>query len=495
MTGEPRQPPPAESPVGAAKAAFEQGRFAAAETVLQARLAERPDDDLARLNLGLALRQLGRDDEAAAALAEVLARYPQQPHALFHLANLTMPRDRPEAERLLARLLLVEPHYPQAASLLGTLLMQRGQAVAAEPLLRAAVLLEPASDAAITNLGGCLMSQRRSGEAEPWYRRAIAVAPGNPFHHKNLAGCLLLVGQLAEGWAEYEWRLRQPGWRWRQEFTGRPQWQGEDLAGRTILVHDEQGLGDLFQFVRYLALLKAKGARTILQCDRSMVRLLRRVPGVDQLVAAGDPLPPFDFFAPMMSVPRFCSPTVEAIPAGVPYLSAEPDLAARWRTRMPPGHFSVGIHWQASTDEKSIPLRAFAPFSALPGARLYSLQQQVGLDQLARHGGELGITAWPDAETGPDRFVDTAAIIANLDLVVCCDSSIAHLAGAMGVPTFLILPYQADWRWMRHPHRTAWYPNTRLFRRGRNDDWPYTVSLASYRAAASIAGLVLPDPD
>ncbi len=447
------------------------GRVEAGISSLRAALAVAPSHPDALLVLGLAAANAGRIEEAVEALTVVLARDPEQPDALFHLADALSRGPRaPEAIDLLRRLLRLRTDYPGAAFRLGTLMAAGDEPAAAEAALRLALIDAPGAAGAANNLGAAHMARRRLGPAETWYRRAVTADPADPHHRKNLGICLLTAGRLEEGFRHYEARLLQPAWRWRPDLRSVPPWRGEPLAGRTILVHFEQGLGDSVQFVRYLPLLKAMGARTAFLCQAPLRGLLASAPGIDRLVAEGEDLPHFDCHQSLMSLPYLCGTRLETVPAALPYLAPEAARAAAWARRLPRQGLRIGIHWRASGAVRAIPLAAFAPLAALPGVSLHSLQRVEGLDELAEHGARLGI-AQSDADPSGDGFADVAGLAANLDLMVCCDSSVAHVAGALGRPVFLVLPWMGDWRWMDDPERTPWYPNHRLFRCPRPGDW------------------------
>ncbi|MFV3077648.1 tetratricopeptide repeat protein [Niveispirillum fermenti] len=457
------------------------GHFAAAVRLM-------PDHPVALFNLGIALEDSGQGAAALPVLSAAHRLRPDHPHILFRLGSLLAAQGRPEpALVLLARLLRQQPDFPDAAFRLGNALMALDRPAEAERAYRLAVALKPDMASVANNLGGAIGRQNRPEAAAIWYRRAIRLAPTVPEYHKNLGACLISQGRLQEGWPHYDWRDRQAVWGWKRHFPGLPRWDGSPLAGKTILVHFEQGLGDTLQFIRYMSVLKRMGARTLFECQPVMRDILGCVPDIDQLVCHGDPLPPADCFAPLMSLPGLCGTGADTIPGGDrPYLHPPADLVATWAERIGQEGFRVGINWHANGPDRSIPLAAFARIAAIPGIRLFSLQQRAGLDQLAPLAGPLGIICLADAEQddGFNSFVDSAAIIANLDLVISCDSAMVHVAGAMGRPTFLALPWLADWRWLRHPDRTPWYDCVRMFRAPSPGDWAAVTS----RMAQAISG-------
>lgn len=434
-----------------------------------------PGHPVAIFNLGITLEDQGKTDAALSILAEAARLRPDHAPTLFRLGSLLAVSGQPEqALPLLARLLAVRPDFPDAAFRCANVLMALDRPEEAESAYRLALSLEPGQGTIINNLAGACRRQGRPQDAARLYRRAVRCDPDNAGYHKNLGACLIQMGHWPEGWRHYDWRCRQAVWRWRRDVPGVPRWDGAPLAGKRILVHFEQGLGDTLQFIRYMAVLKEMGAWTLFECQPTLRDILRRVPGIDELICHGDPLPPADVHAPLMSLPGLCGSTPATVPgASVPYLHPPPDRVAAWASRIGNEGLRIGLNWQAAGADRSIPLSAFAPLATLPGVRLFSLQQDVGLDQLDTWPGPVGITRFLDAERdrGHGSFVDSASIIANLDLVVSCDSAMIHVAGAMGKPAFLALPPLGDWRWLNDPRRTVWYECVSMFRADRSGGW------------------------
>ena len=281
------------------------------------------------------------------------------------------------------------------------------------------------------------------------------------------------MGRFEQGWPGYEWRWKCKEFGSLPPFQP-PLWDGSSLDGRTILVHAEQGLGDTLQFIRYVPSLHQRGGRVILMCQPPLVRLLTRSPGIERLLAHGDPVPEFDVHTPLLSLPRLLGTTLESVPADVPYLEAEPQLVEAWRHRLGsyPG-FKVGIVWQGNPKFRldrlrSIPLAQFAPLARVPGVHLFSLQKGPGAEQLAAVTDRFPVT---DLGRRLDDFMDTAAVLKNLDLVISVDTAIAHLAGALGIPVWVALPFAPDWRWLMGREDSPWYPTMRLFRQTRPGQW------------------------
>jgi len=466
------------------------GRVVEAEARFRAAVAAAPTHPAVRVNHGLTLKLLGRRDEAFASFSAVLERDPDHPDALFnHAALLVESRRADLALPGLLRLTRSRPDHPNALFTLGNARMNLNDPRGAEAAYRGALVVAPGDGTTMNNLGAAVMSQNRPAEAAIFYRRGVALSPESPEYHKNLGTCRLMSGDFQEGGREYEWRERQSVWKWRREFPGKTRWDGvAPIAGRTVLVHFEQGIGDSFQYIRYASLLRKRGARVIFECQKPLKRLLSSHRDLDGLVAHGDPLPDFDLYAPLMSLPYLTGATPETIPGGVPYLRAEPELVASWGERVAPGEFRVGINWHANETARSIPLELFEGIARLPGARLYSLQKVLGLEQLDRLRDRLGIVDWTETmDGGPDGFVDTAAVMANMDLIISCDSAVNHLAGAMGLPSILVLRWFADWRWMRLPETSPYYPSMRLFRMAAPDDWGEVMGRVTEETARRVA--------
>jgi hypothetical protein len=288
---------------------------------------------------------------------------------------------------------------------------------------------------------------------------------------------LLALGDYPRGFAEYEWRWKTKRLAGSPTYQ-QPLWDGSPLDGKTILLHAEQGLGDMVQFLRFVPLVKDRGGRVIVASQKPLVPLLSACPWIDQLVAQGETLPEFDVQAPIMSLPRILGTTLATLPAQVPYLSADPGLVQRWRKELAayPG-FRIGIAWQGNPQNpadrhRSFPLDCLAPLAGLPGVQLFSLQKGPGTEQIDQRAGrfplvELGSRL--DETSGP--FMDTAAVMMSLDLVVAACTSLAHLAGALAVPVWIALKFAPEWRWLYHREDSPWYPTARLFRQPQLGDW------------------------
>ena len=341
-----------------------------------------------------------------------------------------------------------------------------------------------------------MLSQGRLAEAAASYRQALALRPDYPDAQLGLAECYLLDGDFQRGWPEYEAQLRTPGF---VPQHGLPRWQGEPLAGRSLLLFAEQGLGDTLHFLRYARAFKQRGARVVLAAHAALGRLLASHPDLDELFILGsaEEWPRCDFFLPLLSAPGVLGTDASTIPGEVPYLWADPALSEQWRKELAEIEgFKIGIVWQGSRDFhqdrwRSIPLADFAPLAGLPGVRLISLQKGFGSEQIAAVDFPvLDLSGRLDQAAGP--FMDTAAVIRNLDLVVTPDTAIAHLAGALGAPVFLAVQFSPNWRWLLSRDDSPWYPTLRLFRQTAFGRWPDVLEriaqAAKARRSKSIGG-------
>ena len=378
------------------------------------------------------------------------------------------------------RAVSLKPDFPEALTALGTALRQNGQLDEAIGCYERALALRPEHADAWTFLGAALLEKGDLERGITMHRRAIALRPEHPEAHLNLAFALLAQGNFRDGWPEYEWRRRQKNSSEAQRDFGRPQWHGEDLGGRRILVHAEQGFGDAMQFVRYVPLISGRGGKVVLECYDEMRRLLSGVDGIEQIVSTGKPLPAFDLHCPMLSLPLAFGTTMESIPSQCPYLFPDPMLKEQWAKRVssPANELKVGLVWAGraahmNDRNRSIPLRMIRALAEIRGVRYFSLQK--GDSPAHERSDEAGfeIIDWTEELTD---FADTAALVANLDLVICVDTAIAHLAGALGKSAWVLLPHPADFRWLLDREDSPWYPTLRLFRQRRAGDWAEPVA-------------------
>jgi hypothetical protein len=304
----------------------------------------------------------------------------------------------------------------------------------------------------------------------------LQLDPTFPEGRLNRARNLLIEGNFDKGWEALESRWDQANTE--KRIFPEPLWDGSPLNGKTILLYSEGGMGDTLQFVRYTDLVKELGGKVILEGQPRLLPLLSHCSSIDVLVAAGSPLPERDVHAPLLSLPRILKTRLETIPNKVPYLIADPGLLEQWRQQLSalPG-FKIGIAWSGNPHheknlDRSIPVMQFASIARLPGVRLFSLQKGSGSEQLPQLSGQFPVVdLGPQLDLGAGAFMDTAAVMMNLDLILTSDTSIPHLSGALGAPTWLLLRTIPEWRWLLHREDSPWYPGMRLFRQKTPGDW------------------------
>ena len=475
------------------------GQPRAAVECIDRAIAIRPTDALFHVNRAGALLALRQLDAALAACQEALRHKRGCAEAYQTMGHVLSDLGRPEeAVAAYREALRLKPGLPDLHNNLGLALRLANRLEEAAATLQEAVRRAPQDEQAHGNLAGVLKELGRLGDAETCYRTALRRRPDDPVAHFNLGVALLLAGRLAEGWDEYEWRFRTGTMR--LPACSVPQWMGEARGmgearnGRTLLIRAEQGMGDTIQFCRYVT-MAAAGGPVVLEVQPGLQRLLSRDLAGVPIVAAGDALPDFQLWTPLLSLPRLLG-LQAPMP---PYLTAEADRVARWRAWIGAQGCKIGIAWQGNPAAavergRSIPLREFAPLAQVPGVRLISLQKHHGLDQLASLQSELRIETLGEAfDAGTDAFVDTAAVMQSLDLVVTSDTSVAHLAGALGRPVWVGLQNVPDWRWLLQGEDSRWYPSMRLFRQTTRRDWAGVLErMAAAVVANGTAGMTAP---
>lgn len=441
-----------------------------------------PDLPDAHLNLGEALTELGRFEEAIPSCRRGLALNPGYATAHNNLGNaLAQAGQRDEAFACFQRALALDPACAEAHNNLGTLFTQMERWDDVIACSRRAIAARPDFAAAHASIGLAFTRKGLFHEAVASYRRALALRDELVIVHWNLALLLLLLGQWEEGWREHEWRLRCPSLLSTRYASPETRWDGSAAVGKTLLIHSEQGVGDTIHFMRYVPLVRerANAARVIVECQPSLARLLAQSGGWHAEIVAqdarADTTPPaHDLHLPMHSLPLVLG-KFAPLPMAEPYLQADAGLRAQWRKRLHPG-FRVGIAWAGSAAHKddrsrSIAPVLLAPLLAVPGVSFYSLQ--VG------QAAEAGML---DPAGQLADFADTAALLAELDLVISVDTAVAHLAGALGRSVWLLLPFVPDWRWGTAGETTTWYPALRLFRQCAPGGWSEVIA----RVAAAL---------
>jgi len=451
-------------------------------------------------NLGLTLSRVALYEQAALEQQRAIAIDPDFAEAYANLAGCQA--ELHQADEALAssqRAVALKPALALAHAGLGNALLEMDRLDEAEEAFGEALRLNPNLAQAHCNIGLVRFRQGRLEPAEAAYRHAVSLREDAWEAHHNLGVVLLERGQFREGWNEFEWRLRGPGEKRREQGFAAPLWDGGDLSGKTILIYAEQGFGDMIQCARFVAQVAARGARVVFQAPAALRRLFAGLTGVAAFVPEGEPEPAADVRAPLFSLPRLLGVALETLPGPMPYLTADPALVAVWKARLDviapgPGP-RVGIVWSGNVKAKvdrgrSVPLAAFEPLARAVEAPLISLQKEFGLDQLDDPTATFSVrTLGRDYDAGD--FVDTAAVIMNLDLVVSCDTAVGHLAGALGRPAWLALNARSEWRWLYDRTDSPWYPSLRLYRQPRPADWRGALEAmaADWRAGGiAIAG-------
>ena len=464
------------------------GRPAEAAECFGAAARSRPDDVGARLELAAALRALHRPAEAAEHLRAALRSRPDDVAARVELGGALHDMGHfAEAADSFRAALRSQPDLPDAQLGLGTVLGVLGQFDEAEASLRDALRLRPGLAEAHNALGDVHRSLGRPEAAEASLREALRLRSDFPEARTNLAFALLQAGRFAEGWAEHEQRGRARPWVARTRHFAQPRWRGELLAGRALLLHAEQGMGDTIQFCRYAALIE--GGEVVLEVQPPLVRLLSGLPGAARVVTRGETLPPFDVHCPLMSLPHVFGTTPDTVPAAIPYLGAAPAAVAAWRERLaglPPG-LRVGLCWagdpaMSADGRRSVPPDALAPLAGIAGVRFVSLQKGA-----AARRPPPGLRMLDDAPALRD-FADTAALVSALDLVVSADTAVLHLAGALGRPVWLLDRFDSCWRWLSGRRDSPWYPTLRRFPQPAPGDWAGAIGPLRDALAALAAG-------
>jgi tetratricopeptide (TPR) repeat protein len=447
-------------------------------SVLRQAIALRPEYAEAHHALGISLGASDRADEAIASIERALQFKPEYPEALTALGTLLLSQKRPtEAIEPFQRALSLRPEFPEALVGLGDALCQTNRAVASVTCFEQALSLRPGFVEAEVNLRLALVKAGRVAEAIALFRKALAKEPDDAGLHWHLGDALVLTGDYKQGWAELEWRRKHEAFKpWGLKANTKLRaWQGEPLNGQYILLWVEQGYGDAIQFARYASLIKQRGGRVILGCPPEMIALLSSILDIEHAITRAEDAPPeMMLHCSAMSVPHILGTTVATIPAQVPYLFPDESKVQHWQQRLSGDRrLKVGFTWQGRPAHdndlnRSIPLKRWGPLAAMQGVSVYSLQKWKPPAGAEQSLPELSMTDW--TEELPD-FADTAAFVTNLDLVIAVDTAVAHLAGALGKPVWVMIPFAPDFRWMLNREDSPWYPTMRLFRQPRPLEW------------------------
>jgi tetratricopeptide (TPR) repeat protein len=438
----------------------------------------KPDFAEPYFHMGDTLCFLGQMEAGIENYRKALQCRPDMLEAYNNLGNALKAQGNLEAAVVNYRQVVrLKPDLAEAYYNLGSTLRLKEEFDNAITHLRRALELKPQYAEAYNNLGLVFKNMGDIGQATEYFSQALRIKPDMAEAHWNRSFMYLLNEKFEDGWQDYDWRFRQVRWKtlYPHPYSG-PRWDGSPSAGKTLFVHDEQGLGDTLQFVRYLPMAKTRCATLIFETRKSLIPLLKGFPGIDQIVSrSSSPHPDknWDVYIPLLSLPKVFGSTLETIPNQVPYLYADTQKTEYWRHRLTGDGFKVGIVWagrpmHTNDHNRSCALRQFLPCAEIPGIQLIGLQKGAAAAQAAELPPKMNFVNF-DEEL--QDFSDTAGLIENLDLVISVDTAVAHLAGAMGKPVWVLLPVIPDWRWMMDREDSPWYPSMRLFRQKKRGDW------------------------
>lgn len=439
------------------------------------------------LEIGLQHHNAKNYQQAEMIYRQIIAQHPTNSDALHLLGLVAHLHNRNDiALDLVGRATQLSPMVAPFWNTLGEVNRVLGRLDTAYHCYHKALRYQPDMPEALNNLGILHAYRCEIDKSIATFERAISLRPDYPEAHDGLGLTLLLAGQLRRGWTEQEWRWRKDVLSSvRRHFT-QPMWQGGNVEGKRFLVHAEQGFGDVIQFCRYVPLLKKQhNPHLIFEVPPELESLMRTVGGFDELVvkttANNAHLPPFDIHCPLMSLPLIMGTDLDTIPADVPYLTADPEKSAAWKSRLETlgGGLKVGVGWAGRPSHprdagRSMQLAQFAPFAQVPGVKLISMQKGDAVSQIAKHPGVISLDVGGDL----NDFSDTAALVSQLDLVLAVDTSLVHLAGSLAKPFFVLLPHSPDWRWLLNRSDNPWYPTGRLFRQQYDQNWTHPVQAA-----------------
>ena len=454
----------------------EQNILKEAENNYRRAIELKPDYAEAHNNLGITLKEQRMLNEAIVSYNRAIELKPDYAEAHNNLGNALQEQgDLDKAKVSYDKAIELKHDYAEAYNNLGITLKEQGKLDEALKNYRYAVNLKPDYVKAYNNLGTVLKELGKIDEAIVNYDKAVELNPDFAVVRFNRSLAFLLAERFEDGWPEYEWRLRTP-YHSLRTFK-QPKWDGSPLNGKSILVQSEQGFGDTIQFVRYLPLVQKQGGRVIFECQRELLSFLKCCSGIDEIIVResdNKQITQFDEHIYLLSLPGIFNTTLDSIPSNVPYIKVDFDLVKKWGMRL--GHcsnFKIGIVWAGNplyknNRSRSCSLSDFALLADIPGLAFYSLQKEYASTGVLKPPEEMNII---NLEKELNDFTDTAAAIANLDLVISVDTVVAHLAGAIGKPVWTLLTSSPDWRWLLDREDSLWYPNMRLFRQTKPDDW------------------------
>ena len=497
---------------------FHRSNFEEAITFYQKALDLNPQSAPVFFNMGQAFFELKKYPEALQAYKNALMLNPKHDHALIQIGKLLHDvKQYKDAIFPLQKGLSLNPNHIEARLLLARIFHNDRQFAESIDTIKQGLALFPSNINLRFELANIYNTINKLEKALAIYEQLNKEMPNNPSINYNIAFTLkkldrieeslvyydkalelnpqhsdaifsrglayLMLGDFEKGWEGYEWRYNRPEYGSLRTFK-KPRWDGSDLTNKTILIHAEQGLGDTLQFIRCAIIIKQKNAKIIAMVQKPLVALLKNCPFLDQVISMEDQIPYHDVQAPIMSLPYILKIRLDSIPCEVPYIFADKELKKHWKKELSHDkNFKIGICWQGNDNYATPMLRTtvalksttpdqFAPICNIPGISLYSLQKISGTDLLKNLPENVRIITFEgDFDQSHGRFMDTAAVIGELDLMLTVDTSLGHLAAAIGIPTWIMLPNPADWRWMTKRTDTPWYPNVRLFKQPTPGDW------------------------
>jgi tetratricopeptide (TPR) repeat protein len=438
----------------------------------------RENDPQYHLYLGNSYKKKGMIDEAISCYEKSLMLNPQSPQVLNNLGNALREKEKfDEAIRCYEMALKINPEYINAQNNIGFTYLEIAEFDKAITCFDALLKMCPECAEAHNNQGVALRETGQFNEALNSFKRAIQFNPDLEDAHQNLSALYLLLGNFQDGWREYRWfwNLRGP-----YHDLQKPLWDGSDIKGKILLLHAGAGFGDTIQFIRYVPMIKERGASVIIGCQKEIGSLLKGVEGIEQVIIEGERLPHFDVQSSMFRLPIIFDTKIDSIPNKVPYITVIPQLVGEWKEKviLDKHSFRIGLTWAGGHRigiycHRTFPPELFSGLSNLKNAAFYSLQIGGQRDEIQGVLRDLNLIDF----TGDIKdFSDTAALIENLDLIISIDTSVAHLAGALGKPVWTLLPYVPDWRWMLNRDDSPWYPTMRLFRQPSPGDWNSVIS-------------------
>ncbi len=432
--------------------------------------------------LGYAYSQIGRFEEAVACYKKILMDNPRSAAAYYNLGKAYKDQGNfDSAKSCYTDALELDPKHVDSCFNLANLNRNLGELDDAISWYEKTLKLAGTHFGALCNMGVAYREKGELSKAEKIYNEAISIKPNFADAYWNLGIVNLLRGDFQEGWKGYEWRWRKSDFAHAKRDFKQPQWDGSSLTGKTILVHAEQGMGDMIQCLRFLPLLAQRGGKVIVECQKELMAIARTVQGVQEVIPRGKPLPFFDVHCPVMTLPSIFVNSLEQIPAAVPYISLDSAVREKWLSilKRDPAQFKVGIVWAGNQQYKndmnrSCPITVFAKLFNIDRVSFYSLQKGEPAAQL-RDAGKFGNVIDTSAEL--NDFMDTACLMECLDLVISVDTAAAHLAGSLGKNAWTLLPFAPDWRWMLSRNDSPWYPTMRLFRQKKARDWECLIDI------------------